>query len=142
MDMKYDKMVEVTQKESRQKIKLAKETILHMFENKEKISVTALVKETGLSRGFFYKNPEIREVLDDVMNRQKLDPDNYKVTQREKMEKELSDLKNEVAGLKNQNKELMMKIRELEGHNQQLKMGLEKLQQKLARKELSFLKKI
>ena len=54
---KYDKMIEENQKKSKEKIELAQRTIQDMISNKERISVPKLMKKTGLSRGFFYKNP-------------------------------------------------------------------------------------
>lgn len=38
-----------------------------MSEYREWISVSRLMKMTGLSRGFFYKNPEVRSEIDRAM---------------------------------------------------------------------------
>ncbi len=56
MIMKYDKMIEITQAESQRKMEVAKKAISGMLDNMERITVAELVKRTGLSRGFFYKN--------------------------------------------------------------------------------------
>ena len=56
--MNYEKMIAVNRIESEQKIKLATMAIEQLIERGEYPSVTLLVKKTGLSRGFFYKNPE------------------------------------------------------------------------------------
>ena len=61
---KYDKMVECNQKVSREKIDLARKTILDMMEEGEKVTIPKLMAQTGLSRGFFYKNPTVRNLLD------------------------------------------------------------------------------
>ena len=54
--MKYDKMIAVNKAESEQKIKKAIRAIDDMSARGMPISVTELVRWTGLSRGFFYKN--------------------------------------------------------------------------------------
>ena len=53
---KYEKMVALNKKASKQKMELAKGTIWKMLEMGEKITVPKLMAQTGLSRGFFYKN--------------------------------------------------------------------------------------
>ena len=60
MTMKYDKMIEITQAESQRKMEIAKKAISGMIDSMERITVAELVKRTGLSRGFFYKN-ELRK---------------------------------------------------------------------------------
>ena len=60
---KYDKMIEENQRKSKEKIELALQAIQDMQANKERISVPKLMKKTGLSRGFFYKNPTVRDTL-------------------------------------------------------------------------------
>ena len=58
MTMKYDKMIEITQAESQRKMEIAKKAISGMIDSMERITVAELVKRTGLSRGFFYKNQQ------------------------------------------------------------------------------------
>lgn len=70
MIMKYDKMVEITQAESRRKMDIAQKAISGMMDNRERISIAELVRRTGLSRGFFYKNPTVRNKLDDAIRKQ------------------------------------------------------------------------
>lgn len=41
-----------------------------MLDEGEKISVSKLIGKTGLSRGFFYKNPTIRRLLNEAMEKQ------------------------------------------------------------------------
>ena len=57
---KYDKMLELNKKKSEEKVTSAVNTIREMVVEKEKVSVPKLMKKTGLSRGFFYKNPIVR----------------------------------------------------------------------------------
>ena len=64
---KYDKMIEENQKKSKEKIELAQRTIQDMISNKERISVPKLMKKTGLSRGFFYKNPIVRDTMNEAI---------------------------------------------------------------------------
>ena len=64
---KYDKMIEENQRKSKEKIELALQAIQDMLANKERISVPKLMKKTGLSRGFFYKNPTVRDTLNQAV---------------------------------------------------------------------------
>ena len=83
---KYDKMIEENQRKSKEKIYLAQQTIHDMVANKERITVPKLMKKTGLSRGFFYKNPTIR----DLMNQAILTRENSELKKKnEKLQKAL-----------------------------------------------------
>ena len=53
---KYDKMLEVNRKTSEEKVSRARLAIKEMLQEQEKITISVLMKKTGLSRGFFYKN--------------------------------------------------------------------------------------
>ena len=64
---KYDKMLEVNHKQSVEKIQRAKLTIQEMIEEEDKVTVPKLIQKTGLSRGFFYKNPEVRKAVDHAL---------------------------------------------------------------------------
>lgn len=64
--MKYDKMVEISQKRSKEKVEIAKNKIREMLEKKERITVTALAGYTGFSQTFFNRNPEVRRAVDDA----------------------------------------------------------------------------
>ena len=65
--MKYDKMIAVNKAESEQKIKKAIRAIDDMGARGLPISVTELVRWTGLSRGFFYKNVQVRQKLEEAI---------------------------------------------------------------------------
>ena len=61
---KYDKMLELNKRKSEEKVERAVLTIRTMVLEREKVSVPALMQKTGLSRGFFYKNPIVRGEID------------------------------------------------------------------------------
>lgn len=67
---KYDRMVSLNRQISEAKMELARRTIFEMLDEGEKISVPKLIIKTGLSRGFFYKNPTIRRLVDEAMEKQ------------------------------------------------------------------------
>ena len=67
---KYDKMLEVNHKQSVEKIQRAKLAIQEMVEEEEKVTVPKLIQKTGLSRGFFYKNQEVRKAVDRALQLQ------------------------------------------------------------------------
>ena len=56
---KYDTMIACNRKTSEEKINRAVTEIRQMLTDREKVSVPKLVKRTGLSRGFFYKNETV-----------------------------------------------------------------------------------
>lgn len=125
---KYDKMVEENQKKSKEKIAAARYAIREMLENQERISVPKLMKRTGLSRGFFYKNPVIREEMNRAVEQQAgmIDP------RREILN----------AALGQQNELLQRQVQELKRENADLKKTVEKLQKALKKQDLSFIKKL
>ena len=65
---KYDKMLELNKRKSEERVERAVLTIRTMVLEREKVSVPALMQKTGLSRGFFYKNPIVRGEIDAAMN--------------------------------------------------------------------------
>lgn len=137
MDMKYDRMVAITQEESKQKIQLAQDTIAIMLSGREKITVAELVKRTGLSRGFFYKNEIIRAKLDKAVDEQKKVPPI--IMQKDSDAQRVGE---ELSKLQKINEELEKQNEVLKNQNVQLQSEVERLNQRLARKELSLLKKL
>jgi hypothetical protein len=136
MIMKYDKMIEITQAESRRKMEVAKKAISGMLDNMERITVAELVKRTGLSRGFFYKNQMVRRELDDAIHRQEaIFKNQHPVIMDKELEDTMIDLKLELLKAKTQNEELAKS-------NEQLRQQVEKLQKQLGRKEISLLKRL
>ena len=59
----YEKMVEVNRIRSERMENTAIEVMRKKYESQEQVSIVALVEETGLSRGFFYKNERVRTEL-------------------------------------------------------------------------------
>ena len=59
---KYSKMVETNQKVSKEKVDCAIQAIKEMLEKEEQLLVCDLVRKTGLSRAFFYKNPTVNKI--------------------------------------------------------------------------------
>ena len=120
---KYDKMIEENQRKSKEKIYLAQQTIHDMVANKERITVPKLMKKTGLSRGFFYKNPTIRDLMNQAIEEQAgmIDP-------RREILKQIELLNQKVAALTRENSELKKKN--------------EKLQKALKKQDLNFIKNL
>ena len=67
---KYDTMVTVNRKRSEEKIARARKAIRELQLDQERITVPKLMKMTGLSRGFFYKNPTVRKEMDAAVQNQ------------------------------------------------------------------------
>lgn len=60
---KYDRMLEVNKQASEAKIEKARREIVRMVDDGENVSIQKLMQRTGLSRGFFNKNPQVRKGL-------------------------------------------------------------------------------
>lgn len=140
--MKYDKMIAVNKAESEQKIKKAIRAIDDMGARGLPISVTELVRWTGLSRGFFYKNPLIREELDNAIKNQGACYNPRQVIIDKAMNNTLMILKSEIRKVKAQNEELQLKNQELCEQNECLNKEVENLKKQLRRKEIGLLKKL
>ena len=123
---KYDKMIEENQRKSKEKIELALQAIQDMLANKERISVPKLMKKTGLSRGFFYKNPTVRDTLNQAVEQQAGMIDPRREILNMAMEKQIELLNQKVAALSRENKELKRKN--------------EKLQKALRKQDLNFIR--
>ena len=67
---KYSKMVEKNKRESKERVARAIRVIQEMSENGEQLVVCDLVKKTGYSRTFFYKNQEVRDFLEEARKQQ------------------------------------------------------------------------
>lgn len=120
---KYDKMIEVNRKVSR-----ARAAIMEMLADQERISVPVLMKKTGLSRGFFYKNPIVRKEMDHALEQQAGVIDPRRGVIDAPMDKRM---------------ELMQKqMEQLRRENMELKKENEKLQKALGKKNLNILKNL
>ena len=125
---KYDKMIEENQRKSKEKICLAQQTIHDMMANKERITVPKLMKKTGLSRGFFYKNPTIRDLMNQAIEEQAGMIDPRREILNMAMEKQIDLLNQKIAALTRENSELKKKN--------------EKLQKALKKQDLNFIKNL
>ena len=125
---KYDKMIEENQRKSKEKICLAQQTIHDMVTNKERITVPKLMKKTGLSRGFFYKNPTVRDLMNQAVEEQAGMIDPRREILNMAMEKQIDLLNQKIAALTRENSELKKKN--------------EKLQKTLKKQDLNFIKNL
>ena len=125
---KYEKMIACNRKSSAEKIDLAKKTIFEMLDEGEKITIPKLIAKTGLSRGFFYKNPIVRNTLDKALEQQvgMTDP-----------RKNILDM-----AMDNEIIALHEKIRTLQKENSRLTAENEKLQKALNKKNMSLLRSL
>lgn len=125
---RYDKMIEENQRKSKEKICLAQQTIHDMVTNKERITVPKLMKKTGLSRGFFYKNPTVRDLMNQAVEEQVGMIDPRREILNMAMEKQIDLLNQKIAALTRENSELKKKN--------------EKLQKALKKQDLNFIKNL
>lgn len=115
--MKYDRIVEISQEKSRRKMQLVQDEIQRMVERRERITVTALVKNTGLSKGFFYQNEKIRKIVEDAARRQLAACNSQESISNIALEEEILNLKMTIRILK-------LKIEQLERQNKKLMEGM------------------
>ena len=125
---KYDRMVSLNRQISEAKMELARRTIFEMLDEGEKISVPKLIIKTGLSRGFFYKNPTIRRLVAEAMEKQVglVDP-----------RRGVFDM-----AMDNEMIQLHEQIRVLQKENQRLTEENIKLKKAMDRKNLNLLRSI
>ena len=123
---KYDNMIERNRKVSEEKISRAKSAIREMIEDEEKVTIPKLMKKTGLSRGFFYKNATVRKEIDRALDLQAGMVDSKRKVLDMVMENRIELLEQTITKLKKENAEL--------------KQQNEKQQKLLNKKNLSILK--
>ena len=123
-----EKMIACNRKASAEKIDLARRTIFEMVEEGEKVTIPKLIAKTGLSRGFFYKNPMVRQALDKALEQQvgMIDP------RRSVLDMAMD---NEIVALHE-------RIRELQQENQRLRAENEKMQKALSRRNDKLLRNL
>lgn len=122
---KYDKMNEVNRQESRRKIALAVEEIRRTALEGKSLSVAELSQSTGLSRGFFYKNGEVKSVLKE--EREKADEGKMAQIKREVREK---SLEKQVEIYQNELRRLLEENERLKKENLKMAKKLEKMSKK------------
>lgn len=125
---KYDKMIEVNRERSDVKIESAKLAIRKLMEDGERISIPKLMKMTGLSRGFFYKNATIRNEIDRAIEQQAGTVDPRRSILDKAMDSRIELLQQQLAKLKQE--------------NEALKKENQKLQKALSKKSLNVLKSL
>ena len=123
-DMKYDKIVAITKEKSRQKAQVAKKEIQTMLENGERITVEELRERTGFTRSFFYRNPEVRKVLDNARSKQQMPCNSMQVIRAIEAEDEIINLKIQITKLKMEYEKLKSLEQGLIEENEKLKQEL------------------
>ena len=103
---KYDKMLEVNHKQSVEKIQRAKLAIQEKIKEEDKVSVPILLQKTGLSRGSFYKNPEVRKAVDRALQLQAGMVDKRRKILDMAMDSRILQLEQQVVKLKRENETL------------------------------------
>lgn len=116
---KYDRMIEINKERSDEKIASAKRAIRKLMEDGERISVPQLMKMTGLSRGFFYKNAIVRAEIDRAIEQQAGTVDPRRSILDQAMDSRIELLRQQVAELKRENAKLLTE-------NQRLQKALNK----------------
>ena len=125
---KHDKMNEINRQESQRKMELAIREIKSASKEGRNISVSELSKKTGLSKGFFYKNEEVRAVLDEIKREQDIE-------QMTEIRKEIKQY-----SLEKQNEIYRIELENLKRENEELKKENQKLEKALEKTRLEYLK--
>ena len=116
---KYDRMIETNKERSDEKVASAKRAIRKLMEDGERISVPQLMKMTGLSRGFFYKNAIVRAEIDRAIEQQAGTVDPRRSILDQAMDSRIELLQQQIAELKRENAKLLVE-------NQRLQKALNK----------------
>ena len=120
---KYEKMNEANQQESERKIQLAVAEIHRTVSEGKPISVSELSRNTGLSKGFFYKNEQVRSLLNEEKEKQDQGTlarikrevrDKSLEKQVELYQREIKRLLNENENLKKENRKLVKALNKLQ----------------------------
>ena len=123
---KYDKMNEANQRESEKKIQLAIAEIYRTASEGKTISVSDLSRNTGLSKGFFYKNEQVRSLLND--EKEKQDQGTLAQIKREVRDK---SLEKQVELYQREIKRLLDENENFKKENRKLVRALNKLQKEV-----------
>jgi len=126
----YEKMLEKNRKQNATKVDMALKCMRAMNSNDEQVSISELVKKTGLSRTFFYNNKIVRSELEKIKKSQK--HKNFTKKQKVVFDKALTK---ELELLKR-------KLREKDSVIDNLKRENEKLKKIAKAKELTILKEL
>lgn len=106
--MKYDKIVEISKERSKQYTKIALGAIEEMLREGEWITTAQLMKKTKLSKAIFYRNKDVRRMLEDARYRQRcmLKTNLDSVIEIEDLQEKLRKLNLQMIKLKAENREL------------------------------------
>ena len=110
---KYEKMIALNKQASAAKVELAKTTIWQMLDENQRITIPMLMERTGLSRGFFYKNPEVRRELDRALEQQVGMIDPRRGILDLAMDGEIELLREQLAEQRRENEELKQEVQRL-----------------------------
>lgn len=123
---KYEKMLECNRKTSGEKVERARKAIFDLMDEGEKVTVPKLMERTGLSRGFFYKNPSVRQTLDKAQEQQ---------GGMSHPRKNILDMamNNEIQSLQKQIRTMHQEMDTLRQENEKLKKALERKNRELLR---------
>lgn len=123
---RYDMMLALNKKASDEKIERARKAIFELMDEKEKVTVPKLMERTGLSRGFFYKNPVVRQAVDRAVEQQ---------AGLSHPRKNILDMamNSEIVVLNKQLQLLQNEKEELQKENEKLRKALEKKNRELLR---------
>ena len=142
MDMNYDKMIAVNKAESEQKIKKAIRAIDDMGARGLPISVTELVRWTGLSRGFFYKNVQVRQKLEEAIKQPRRIDVQQPSEERNAADYNFQELKKDFNSCQSENQRLKAENEQLLQKCSILQKEVDTLKKRLDRKEIALLKKL
>lgn len=140
--MKYDKMIAVNKAESEQKIKRAMQAIEDMSARGFQISVTELARWTGLSRGFFYKNMQVRQKLEEAANRPPVAEVWQPPQEKEVDGSKLQELRKDFRRSELENQRLKLENKQLVQKCEALEKEVDALKKRMGRKEIALLKKL
>lgn len=140
--MKYDKMIAVNKAESEQKIKRAMQAIEDMSARGFQISVTELARWTGLSRGFFYKNMQVRQKLEEAANRPPVAEVWQPPQEKEVDGSKLQELRKDFRRSELENQRLKLENEQLVQKCEALEKEVDALKKQMGRKEIALLKKL
>ena len=114
--MKYDKIVEISKERSKQYTKIAFGAIEEMLREGEWITTAQLMRKTKLSKAIFYRNKDVRRMLEDARYRQQcmLKTNLDSVIEIEDLQEKLRRLNLEMVKLRAENQELQLINRNLQ----------------------------
>ena len=128
--MNYDKMLARNRKANMEKALRAEQEIRRMIAHNEPVTVTELIKRTGLSKGFFYRNERVRRALESAREMQGWEPQPYR-------QKAILD-----KAMDRQIQVMQRQIKKLQDENSSLTKANENLQKALNKRNLNFIKNL